>query len=166
MTHRSPAPLDVEFAFTANVELGEMRTLGRGPEGVRRFIPIVGGTVEGPDLNGRVIAAGGDSQIIRSDDVIVLEARYMIQADDGAMLSVINRGFRHSTPEIMARQWGACKTRNISHGRPVRGADQVTIRTIQQTPVRWHGGRTDTAVHFIVSTEAQPTMLAGISPRF
>ncbi len=101
---KSPAaPLNLEFAFTANVQLGEVRVLGRGPDGIRRFVPIVGGTVEGPDLTGRVIAAGGDSQIIRSDDVFVVEARYMIQADDGTLLSVINRGYRHGAPEVMAR---------------------------------------------------------------
>jgi Protein of unknown function (DUF3237) len=120
MTHRRPAPLNVEFAFTATVQLGEMRILGRGPDGVRRFIPIIGGTVEGPDLSGRVIAAGGDSQIIRSDDVIVLEARYMIQADDATLLSVVNRGFRHSTAEIMAR---------LAAGEPVRPQDYY-FRTV------------------------------------
>jgi Protein of unknown function (DUF3237) len=122
MSRRSASPLNVEFAFTANVQLGEMRILGQGPEGVRRFIPIIGGTVEGPDLNGRVIAAGGDSQIIRSDDVIVLEARYMIQADDGPLLSVVNRGFRHSTPEIMAR---------LANGEPVNPEDYY-FRTVAQ----------------------------------
>jgi hypothetical protein len=117
-----PAPLNVEFAFTANVQLGEIRLLGRGPEGVRRFIPIIGGTVEGPDLTGRVIAAGGDSQFVRSDDVIVLEARYMIQANDGTLLSVVNRGYRHSTPEIMAR---------LADGEPVNPADYY-FRTAAQ----------------------------------
>lgn len=117
-----PPPLSADFAFTANVQLGEMRILGRGPEGVRRFVPIMGGTVAGPDLNGRVIAAGGDSQIIRADDVIVVEARYMIQADDGVLLSVVNRGFRHSTPEIMAR---------LANGEPVNPMEYY-FRTVAQ----------------------------------
>jgi hypothetical protein len=117
-----PPPLSVDFAFTANVQLGEMRVLGRGPEGVRRFIPIMGGVVDGPELTGLVIAAGGDSQIIRSDDVIVLEARYMIQADDGTLLSVVNRGLRHSTPEIMAR---------LADGEPVNPTAYY-FRTVAQ----------------------------------
>jgi len=89
---------------------------------MRRFIPIIGGTVEGPDLTGRVIAAGGDSQTVRSDNVIVLEARYMIQADDGTLLSVVNRGYRHSTPEIMAR---------LANGEPVNREDYY-FRTVAQ----------------------------------
>jgi Protein of unknown function (DUF3237) len=117
-----PPLLVVEFAFTANVQLGEIRILGRGPQGIRRFIPIIGGTVQGPDLTGRVIAAGGDSQIVRSDDVIVLEARYMIQADDGTLLSVVNRGYRHSTPDIMAR---------LADGEPVNPKDYY-FRTAAQ----------------------------------
>lgn len=119
---RGPAPLNVEFAFTANVQLGEIRILGQGLEGIRRFVPIIGGTVEGPDLTGRVIAAGGDSQTVRSDSVIVLEARYMIQADDGALLSVVNRGYRHSTPEIMAR---------LANGETVNPEDYY-FRTVAQ----------------------------------
>jgi Protein of unknown function (DUF3237) len=115
-----PPLLGVEYAFTANVRLGEIRILGRGPEGIRRFIPIIGGAVEGPDLTGHVIAAGGDSQTVRSDNVIVLEARYMIQAADGTLLSVVNRGYRHSTPEIMAR---------LANGEPVNPEDYY-FRTV------------------------------------
>jgi Protein of unknown function (DUF3237) len=116
------AALNVVFAFTASVQVGEIRVLDRGPNGIRRFIPIIGGTVAGPELTGRVLAAGGDSQVIRSDDVIVLEARYMIQADDGTVISVINRGYRHSTPQVMAR---------LAIGEPVNREDYY-FRTVAQ----------------------------------
>jgi hypothetical protein len=98
-----PPPLVTEFAFTATVQVGEPLTVDRTPDGVRRYIPIVGGTVSGPLLNGIVLAVGGDSQMIRSDGLVIVEARYMISTDDGILISVTNRGFRHGPPAVMAR---------------------------------------------------------------
>jgi Protein of unknown function (DUF3237) len=95
--------LNTEYAFTANVLVGNPLVIDHAPGGVRRYIPIIGGTVAGPTINGKVLAAGGDSQIIRSDGVIVLEARYIIRTDDNVMISVTNRGFRHASPAVMAR---------------------------------------------------------------
>jgi Protein of unknown function (DUF3237) len=102
------------------------------PDGVRRYIPIVGGTVAGPELNGKVLAAGGDSQIIRSDGVIALEARYIIQTDDNVLISVTNRGFRHASPDVMAR---------LLRGEHV-DRDQYYFRTVAQfeAPVGSHYG--------------------------
>jgi hypothetical protein len=116
------APLNTEFAFTANVFVGTPLVVDHTPDGVRRYIPITGGTVAGPVLNGKVLPAGGDSQIIRSDGVIVLEARYMIQTDDNAMISVTNRGFRHAPPGVMAR---------LLRGEHV-GRDEYYFRTVAQ----------------------------------
>jgi uncharacterized protein DUF3237 len=116
------APLKTEFAFTANVLVGTPLVVDHTPDGVRRYIPIIGGTVAGPALNGRVVRAGGDSQIIRSDGVIVLEARYIIQTDDNVMISVTNRGFRHASPAVMAR---------LLRGEPV-GKDEYYFRTVAQ----------------------------------
>jgi hypothetical protein len=96
-------PLNTEFAFTAHVLVGSPLVVDQTPDGVRRYIPIVGGTVAGPGLSGTVLPAGGDSQIIRSDGVIVLEARYIVQTDDAVLISVTNRGFRHASPAVMAR---------------------------------------------------------------
>jgi Protein of unknown function (DUF3237) len=95
--------LNTDYAFTANVLVGTPLVVDHTPDGVRRYIPIIGGTVTGPKINGKVLAAGGDSQIIRSDGVIVLEARYMIQTDDNVTISVTNRGYRHASPAVMAR---------------------------------------------------------------
>jgi len=39
-----------------------------------------------------------------------LEARYTIQTGDGALIYVVNRGFRHGPPEILAR---------LNRGEPV-----------------------------------------------
>jgi hypothetical protein len=102
-TDFSPPPLHTEFAFSANVFVGKAIEVGRGPDGLRRYIPITGGTVRGPTLSGKVLSAGGDSQIVRSDGVISLEARYVIQTNDDVLVSVVNRGLRVASPEVMRR---------------------------------------------------------------
>jgi hypothetical protein len=97
------APINVEYAFTAKVRVGEPLNIGSTPDGVRRFIPITGGVFSGPMAQGTVLAAGGDSQLIRSDSAVMVEATYTLRTDDGIAISVVNRGLRRASPDIMAR---------------------------------------------------------------
>lgn len=93
----------LRLAFTARVKVGPAVELGTGPEGRRRMIPILSGSVEGPDLKGTVEGGGADWQKVWADGTIDLEARYVIRAEDGTRISVDNRGFRHGAPEVLAR---------------------------------------------------------------
>jgi hypothetical protein len=114
--------LRTEHAFTAIVAVGNAIVVGKGPDGLRRYIPIIGGSVSGASLTGTVIAGGGDSQIVRSDGGIVLEARYLIKTHDNVMISVINRGLRNAPAEIMER---------LARGEHVPPA-QYYFRTVAQ----------------------------------
>lgn len=58
----------------------------------RRIVPILGGTVEGARLSGRVLPGGADFQLFRPDGVTELEARYVLECHDGAKVYVENRG--------------------------------------------------------------------------
>ena len=69
----------------------------------RRVIGITGGEVQGPNLRGEVLAGGADFQVIRADRTNELEARYVIETDSGALIYVINTGFRHGPAETMER---------------------------------------------------------------
>jgi len=69
----------------------------------RRVIGITGGEVLGPKLRGKVLAGGADFQVIREDRTTELEARYVIETDSGALIYVINTGFRHGPAEAMER---------------------------------------------------------------
>lgn len=77
--------------------------LGQTQAGHRRVVPIAGGAVFGPRLQGRVLPVGADWQILRPDSTADLDARYIIQTDDGALIYVSNRGVRHGPPEVLAR---------------------------------------------------------------
>lgn len=85
-----------------DVQVGPIEDLGVTPEGRRRLVPILGGQVRGR-LSGRIVAGGADYQLIRGDGVLELEARYVIETDDGARIYVVNTGIRHAAPEIAAR---------------------------------------------------------------
>ena len=77
--------------------------VGRGPAGERRIVPVLGGRIAGPRLNGEILPGGADFQLIRDDGVAEIEARYTLKLDDGALVYVVNRGIRHAAPEDMAR---------------------------------------------------------------
>lgn len=119
--HTVPA-LRTEHAFTASVAVGKAIIVGKGPDGLRRYIPIMGGSVSGALLTGTIVAGGGDSQIVRSDGSIVLEARYLIETHDNVTISVVNRGLRNAPADIME---------SLARGEHVPPA-QYYFRTVAQ----------------------------------
>ena len=95
--------LSAEPIFHIHAELAEILPLGRTPYGERRIINILGGRVEGARLSGRILPGGADWQIIRSDGVADLDARYTIETEAGARILVSSEGLRHGPPHVMAR---------------------------------------------------------------
>jgi hypothetical protein len=87
--------------FTIYAELADIRHFGQTPYGERRVIDILGGRVEGPRLNGKILP-GADWQIVRPDGVADLKARYGIETDDGARVLVHSDGLRHGPPDVIA----------------------------------------------------------------
>ena len=84
------ALLRAEITLAAPLELG-----------ARRIINITGGRFSGERLSGRVLPGGADWQVIRSDGVADLDARYTLETSDGALIYVRNHGYRHGAPEIL-----------------------------------------------------------------
>lgn len=89
--------------FTLTVELDDILAFGATPYGERRVINIVGGRVMGERLNGRILPGGADWQIIRSDGVADIRARYTIEAERGGLVLVNSEGLRHGPPDVIAR---------------------------------------------------------------
>ncbi|MEQ1728945.1 MAG: DUF3237 domain-containing protein [Vicinamibacterales bacterium] len=105
MPEVSLAPL-----FQMRVTLGAPLDLGDTPAGRRRIIAVVGGSFSGERLRGRVHPGGADWQLVRSDGVVSLDARYTLETDDGALIYFEDRGYRHGPPDVVAR---------LSAGEPV-----------------------------------------------
>jgi Protein of unknown function (DUF3237) len=66
--------------------------IGPSSHGVRRYVPVTGGSFQSPKIRGLVLPGGADWQLQRSDGVLKIDALYSIQADDGAVIIVRNRG--------------------------------------------------------------------------
>lgn len=85
-----------------DVELAPIREMGQGRAGHRRIIPIVGGRVTGPKLNGTILNLGADWQTIFADGTAELDTRYGFETDDGATIEIRNYGYRHGPAEVIA----------------------------------------------------------------
>ena len=91
------------YVADIHVLVGTPIAVGETHEGLRRVIPILGGHIKGTRLNGAVLTAGADYQVIRPDGYTTLEARYVICLDDGTLVYVVNTGVRFGPPAAMAR---------------------------------------------------------------
>ena len=108
------------LAMTLRVQVGPPTELGNVPRGRRRVIPILGGTFEGPDVRGKVLAGGADWQIVRADGLAELDTRYMLQTDKGSLIYIQNAGMRHAPPDV---------TKKLLAGEPV-DPSQVYFKTV------------------------------------
>ncbi|MFG6485434.1 DUF3237 domain-containing protein [Roseateles sp. BYS78W] len=88
----APSGPQAEFVFEEVVTLAPTVQVGRTPQGQRQYVPITGGRFKGPKIQGRVLPGGWDWQLARPDGHMDLDASYMIQADDGTVIHVRNRG--------------------------------------------------------------------------
>jgi hypothetical protein len=102
---QDPPQPGLELLARFTVELGAaVWDLGRTTElGTRRIVPIVGGRFVGPRLAGEILDNGADWQVITDDGTTVVDTRYLLRLDDGALAYLRTRGFRHGPPEVLAR---------------------------------------------------------------
>ena len=91
------------FAFEMHATVGPPQEVGQVRNGRRRIVPITGGTFEGPNVRGKVLAGGADWQTIQSDGFSELDTRYTIQTDAGQLIYVQNAGVRHAAPDVMQK---------------------------------------------------------------
>lgn len=90
---------DLIFVAHLSVTVGKPIDLGEVVDGHRRIVPILGGTVEGPLLRGRVLPGGADHQILRTPTLTELDARYALETDAGERVAVHNMGIRSGAEE-------------------------------------------------------------------
>jgi hypothetical protein len=85
------------------VEVGEVVPIGAVAIGERRVVAIGGGSFEGEGgWHGRVLPGGADWQLLRSDGVLEVDARYVLEDAQGARVQVVSQGLRHGPPEVIA----------------------------------------------------------------
>lgn len=100
----------LKFFADASVVVAAPQVVGHGPRGLRRVIPILAGEFQGDGWHARVLPGGADFQLIVSDTLTELDARYTLELDGGDLVFVQNRAIRSGPPELMAK---------IARGEPV-----------------------------------------------
>ncbi len=98
-----PDEPELEFVFAAAVQVAPPMKLGGADGFERRIVPILGGPVDGPRLKGEVLGFGADWQQVRGDGLTRVLARYLIRAEDGTMIGVVNQGVRRASEPVIRR---------------------------------------------------------------
>ena len=99
-----PTPPPLLWMGTVICDVGPVVSLGAPAKyGERRFVPILRGNAQGPELNGELLEGGVDWQLQRADGATEINAHYVIRTPDGALIEVQSDGLRHGPPEVMAR---------------------------------------------------------------
>jgi hypothetical protein len=96
-------PPTLTFAFELRAQVGPPTEVGQVPHGRRRIVPILGGTVRGPQLNAKVVPGGADWQLIQPDGFSELDTRYTLETEQGQLVYVQNAGIRHAPPDVMQK---------------------------------------------------------------
>lgn len=101
-----PAP-QLTLLYRAEIEIGAPQMLGQTPAGERRIIPITGGRFHGARLSGTVLPGGADWQVVRqsaADEIEMrVEARFIMETADGALIYLTNSGIRRASPAQVKR---------------------------------------------------------------
>lgn len=98
---QAPVTPRLEYVASLTVNIGKPIVIGETEHGTRRVIPITGGKVHGPSLNGDILPVGADWQVVNEDYTRAdLEALYQIKTTDSVIIFIRNKGIRTSSPEI------------------------------------------------------------------
>lgn len=110
----------LEFAFEVRLRFTRVQTLERMPSGATRgAVYVDSGEFEGPNIRGRAVPdSGGDYALFRPDGVIALDARYMLEEQDGTLILLHNRGYlwgRHPDTMQKLRDWAFAGGAPVPH---------------------------------------------------
>jgi hypothetical protein len=101
---------ELKFFADVEVQVDRPQEIGDGPRGRRRLIPILDGQVRGNGWTARVLPGGADFQLIVSETLAELDARYTLETDAGEFIYVHNRAIRSGPADLMAK---------LARGEPV-----------------------------------------------
>ncbi len=113
--------IKMEHLFDLNLQLGELVSVGQTPLGERRVAGVSGGGLDGPRFGGEVVS-GSDTQLMRTDGVLEIDAAYVVRLRQGGYLRIVNQGCRHGPADVLAR---------LARGETV-DADAYFFRTVMR----------------------------------
>ncbi len=96
----TPLALTTEYLFTMDIAVGAPQMVSDG----LRVVPVIGGTVSGPALQGEVLnGASADWLRVEPDGTAHMDVRFTIQAASGSLVYVKYSGIRTGAPDVLAR---------------------------------------------------------------
>jgi len=84
-------------------DLSAIHEIGSTPAGGRRIVPISGGTFSGERLNGKVLPGGHDWVLDRSDGVMQIDVRLVLETDDDVLIYLNYQGRLIAAAEVKAK---------------------------------------------------------------
>ena len=93
----------LEFVCEIKVKVEKPYDIGNTGTGIRKIIPLLGGTFRGPLLQGTILPGGADSQLIKENEVADISARYVLQTDDNALIYLSNTGIRVASKDVLKK---------------------------------------------------------------
>ena len=101
----APMPLVTEYLFSLDITVGTPQMAGKGPDGHDlRIVPVTGGVVTGPALQGEVLGGtAADWLRVEADGTAHIDVRLTIKAASGGLVYVQYAGIRTGQPEVLAR---------------------------------------------------------------
>jgi hypothetical protein len=100
----TPLPLNSEFLFRMVLSAGAPQMLGTARNGELRIVPVTGGRIEGPRLNGEVLpGTAADWLRVDPDGTAHMDVRLTVKAASGSLVFLNYSGIRTGAPEVLAR---------------------------------------------------------------
>jgi len=92
--------LKLEKLFYLEAKCDPIIPVGDVGKGILNIYPIRGGYFHGDKLKGTILPLGADWNYLYADGVDVMDTRYALQTDDGAIISISTNGRYIIEPEM------------------------------------------------------------------
>lgn len=99
----TPVQLAADVVMHLRVQITPPLVVGPTGQGRLQVIPIVGGKVWGPVLNGTVVSGGADWNTFRADGLSHVFAKYLLMSDDGEYIAIENDGVMDPNREAVIK---------------------------------------------------------------
>ena len=98
-----PDTLPMRWFADLAIRVDLPQEVGLSIHGRRRLIPILGGEANGRDWQAKVLPGGADFQLLVSETLAELDARYTLETTQGELVYVHNLAIRSASADVMAR---------------------------------------------------------------
>lgn len=103
--------------FDIVVDLNPRLNIGDGPLGRRVLFGAAGGSFDGPQMRGEVVAGGGDWALFRPDGTMMLDVRLTLRTHDHELVHMSYGGRWVVPPELRAEMADPGKRHQVDPAR-------------------------------------------------